>query len=656
MLSGIGPAAAQTPADTARAVPLAPAPTDTTHASADTSALPVVEMAGVTVAADRLRDADAAHTTALDTQAIAQSGAASTADLLALRSGAFVRQYGASGLSTLSLRGTGSTQTVVLLDGLRVADPQSGQIDLSLLPTLMLESVEVAHGTGSAQYGSGALGGTVHLRTLRPTQAPQVRAATGAGAFGERQASAVASGRTGAWSGLVASRHYTTEGDFKYRNEALYPPKTVRRSGAGMTSSTLYGRAQYQPSASPTGPSWSVAGWWTRAQRGLPGPANAPAGGARQRDRTGRLWVDGRVPLGAGTLDLQAQGQRTALRFVNPPTGTRRSSETRALDLSATWSTPAVFGTLEAGATGGWDQASLRDGVRRLTGAAFAHADASLGPLAVQPALRLDAAWPDGSSASVVPVPRIGLRWPVLERASVQLLLRAQAARAFRRPTFSERFYEPGGNPALTIEDGWSADVGADVQVRRPGWSATGSLTAFGMQIRDQIVWRPSYAISGVQVWSPVNIARVVTRGVEASVRGAVRLRSSATLRGGTVFTHTRATNQSNSRSPTYSAQLPYVPRQQLKAWLGADVRGLTLGLSARLVGPRPYTSDASKRLPPYQVVDAQVGYRYRFSGATVALNASIDNVLDQDYAVVRLYPMPPRHASLRLSLTLPMR
>jgi len=624
-----------------------------------------VELPAITVEAPRTSVPavpNAARATRLDSATIARSGASSAADLLSLRSGAFIKQYGASGLATLSLRGTGAAQTVVLLDGLRLSDPQSGQIDLSLLPTLLIESATVQHGAGSARSGSGSLGGTVRLRTLRASDRPVVRVRGGAGAYGERQVSTVLSGGTGAWTGLVAARRYTSTGDFSYRNEFLFPPRSVERDGADIRTSTVYGRATWEgdPPASASdaaaAPRWTVATWVTRSERGLPGPASASSGDARQWDRLGRLWVDGTVPLDGGllsgsALDLQAQTQLSSLRYTNAITGTDRTSRTQSVDVNARldlW--PASARTLDVGASAGYDHASLEGGVEQVEAAAFADGSLRVGPLLAEPALRLDAFLLDGST-TIVPTPRLGLSLRPFgdERVVVKGLL----ARAFRVPTFNEQYYEPGGNPNLQPEDGWTADLGILGRLARSTWSIETEITGYTSRLTDQIVWRPSFITNGVQVWRPANVGVVRTWGLDLSVRGRIQATEFLSLRLGSVFTHTRAENRANPLSPAYGAQLPYVPQQQLKLWAGIDWAGISFGLNGRLVGPRFYSSDESQRLDPYQVVDLRTGYRFSIAGADITADVGIDNLLDQRYQVVRLYPMPPRHVSANLTVSL---
>jgi Outer membrane cobalamin receptor protein len=632
-----------------------PAPADTTRRPpvvvADSSIAMSVALPEVTVEGVLDRSASipaAAHVTTLDADAVAQSGAQSVADLLSMRSGAFVKQYGSTGLASLSMRGMGGTQTQVLLDGLRVANPQTGQLDLSLLPTLLIESVEVQHGAGSARHGSGSLGGTVHLETLRPQTDPLLRAAGGRGAYGERHVSALASGGQGAWSGLVAGRYYRTDGDFRYRNSFLVPAQTLRRDGASVRTMTFFGRGVWRGDERH----WRLSGWWTRARRGLPGPASARSGGARQWDELGRLWTDSTLPLGAGTLELSAQGQRSRLRYRNPPTQTDRTILTTATEADAELRYPlSTLGTITAGTTVGYDRASLNGGVDRLSGATFVDATLSLAPVELEPAVRLDAIGANGAP-TVVPSPRLGVRWRPF--SDVGLTLRGLVGRAFRYPTFNERYYEPGGTPGLRPEDGWTTEGGVSFRLARPDALLTVEATAFATRLTDKIVWRPSYEISGVQVWSPANVSRVYSRGLELSVRGRRQFRSGLAVSGGSHFTHTRAENRANPDSPAHGAQLPYVPQQTWKLWSRVEWRGLSVSATGRLVGTRFYSSDESRALAPYQAVDVRAAYEWAFDGGRLALEAQVKNVLDRRYEIIRLYPMPPRHATFRLRFSFP--
>ena len=585
-----------------------------------------------------------ARLTALDAADLAAINAHTVADVLEARTGLFIKRYG-SGLATLSLRGTGSTHTLILLDGLRLADPQTGQVDLSLLPTVLLKSVEVFHGAASALYGSDALGGVVRLGTLGADGSNQIKLSGGYGAYGERTLGAVVAGGRGQLSGLVSAEINREDGDFAYRNETLFPPQEVRREGADQSVVTLFSRATYHGERQK----WSVAGWLNQTERGLPGPGNAPPGGARQWNDHLRLWATHTTRFPWGSLDLNGAVQTTRLRYINPLAATDDTSRTRTLDFDAHANVAASRRWLVAsGAALGFDHTDLREGIGQTRVAAFVQGTGDYGRWRFFPALRLDTYTAAGTTTWAL-APRLGLN--VRPLATAALHLKGSIGRAFRVPTFNERFYQPGGNPNLEPERGWSADAGIHLQTGTTPHRADAELTVFATRLRDRIVWFPSFAGPSVQVWRPANISRVTMQGLEASLRGQTRLAETVSLNGSLTFTHTDARDRSDPAAASYDQPLRYVPEQQLKLHLGTGWRGWHLDLSGRMIARRYIATDGSMALPAYRVVDAQLRYRHALGPVMATLALSVENLFDSDYAIVRFYPMPPRHARLRLTL-----
>lgn len=79
-------------------------------------------------------------------------------------------EYGGLGsLENLGLRGAESGQTLVLLDGRPVADPQLGELDLNALAAANVERIEIVRGGASALWGPNAMGGVMNLITKSGT-------------------------------------------------------------------------------------------------------------------------------------------------------------------------------------------------------------------------------------------------------------------------------------------------------------------------------------------------------------------------------------------------------------------------------------------------------------------------------------------------------
>ncbi len=70
-----------------------------------------------------------------------------------------------NGQSNIDLRGLGSNRVLVLMDGRRVVPANgTGTVDLNLLPSSLIQNVEIISGGASAVYGSDAISGVVNFR------------------------------------------------------------------------------------------------------------------------------------------------------------------------------------------------------------------------------------------------------------------------------------------------------------------------------------------------------------------------------------------------------------------------------------------------------------------------------------------------------------
>ena len=72
--------------------------------------------------------------------------------------------FSTGGTNSVNLRGIGSSRTLTLLNGRRIVPgQQSGTVDISILPTALIDRVEVVTGGASAAYGSDAISGVTNF-------------------------------------------------------------------------------------------------------------------------------------------------------------------------------------------------------------------------------------------------------------------------------------------------------------------------------------------------------------------------------------------------------------------------------------------------------------------------------------------------------------
>ena len=151
----------------------------------------------------------------LDAGALKTSQTASISDILrTVPSIAIARNGGVGSQTSVFIRGGESSQTLVLIDGVRINDPSSpnAAFDFGALLTGNIDRVEVLRGPNSVIWGSQAIGGVISVRTVEPTESFTANALAEYGSYNTAQARANVAGTSGIFSGSVGAGYYRTDG------------------------------------------------------------------------------------------------------------------------------------------------------------------------------------------------------------------------------------------------------------------------------------------------------------------------------------------------------------------------------------------------------------------------------------------------------------
>jgi vitamin B12 transporter len=185
--------------------------------SATAQPVPEREQEAVVVTASRVeqrvRDA-IPHTTVLTQKEIKDSQAVDLPSLLRTEAGFEAAQTGGIGavFSPLSLRGSNSARTLVLIDGMRIEDNGVASTALQHIMLDQVERVEVVRGNVSSLYGSNAVGGVIQVFTKRGTGAPSASAQAMGGSRNTSNVQAGAGGEVAQTRFNVTASRYDTRG------------------------------------------------------------------------------------------------------------------------------------------------------------------------------------------------------------------------------------------------------------------------------------------------------------------------------------------------------------------------------------------------------------------------------------------------------------
>jgi vitamin B12 transporter len=208
ILAGVFPAL---PAFAQDAPPSTPKPEDIVVADQKMPTDIIVVATGVAQSRENTGQA----VTIIDRATIEQRQTVSVSDLLATVPGVTVSRSGGVGtLTSVSIRGAESTQTLTIIDGVRVNDPSSpgGAFDFGTLLAGSIDRIEILRGPNSVPWGSQAIGGVVNIITARPTQGLQARGNVEYGSNNSLFANAGISGSDGIFSGALTGGYLRSDG------------------------------------------------------------------------------------------------------------------------------------------------------------------------------------------------------------------------------------------------------------------------------------------------------------------------------------------------------------------------------------------------------------------------------------------------------------
>ena len=400
----------------------------------------------------------------------------------------------------LSLRGTTFEQSLILVNGLRVNDPETGHLNLDIaVPLDAVTRVDILHGSGSTFYGSDAIGGAVNLLTGAPDAGWSVIARSGAGNYGSLEEHLKAAYAASRFQEQVTGSRDTSDGfiaDRNYSSNALASESWVKWK-PGTTDILLAGSDRPYGANLFYGPydSWErTKGWFASIQQEL-GQQTAASFGYRRHSDLFVLLEDQPTYYENNHITTSYEG---ALR--------------RADSLGA--NTTISYGLEEDGDSIHSNSLGVH---ARNEGAGYANLSMrALGRFSLSVGAREEVL----SGGTQVFSPSVAGSF----MATKALRLRGAVGHGFRLPTYVDLYYsDPStiGNPNLKPESSWSYEGGLD-------WTpANGrlTLTAVGFRLQEQnaidyskmVLATP--ALTFAEPWQAVNIQNLNLSGAEASVQ-----------------------------------------------------------------------------------------------------------------------------------------
>jgi iron complex outermembrane receptor protein len=625
---------------------------------------PIIDAGEITVSSTRTERGALeipGNVTRIDREAIERSGARTVPDLLRREAGIYVTNTtGTPEGFTVEARGFNNgggngCSTLVLVDGRRLNEPETGCPDWSFVFLDEIEHIEIVRGPASAVYGDNAGAGVIQMFTRQPEDG-RTRVVThgSTGSWGSQEGSVLIDGRAkGLWARAFFD-HIDTNG---YRDQAGFDADSSRL-GLGWD---LDGHGELR-----------LEGGYDSTDRERPGALTKAEmdDNRRQADPDSLGNSDrARSRFLQTTLEVRPREDVT-VRFV--PYVRRRTDDGRlsgddgfggVFDFLTDTETDQygfdgqveavfeAFGRTHTLVTGGeWRredsdvdnlfrtagfESATDVALTRRTGGLFLQQEVSLrDDLTLLLGLRRDWVDYDGDGSQTgspgvdvdedheVWSPNAALTWRATEPVSIYV----SYARGFRSANIQETVNLFGVDP-LDPQRSKSYEVGA--KLRRKNASA--NVAFYWMTVEDEILFDPTAV--NVAPFFPgrnVNLDRVQHRGIEVS--GSLR-----PLEWLELYASYTYDDVSIERGAVAAGGIPLTPEHRGAAGVIAFLPcGFEIGVDGRWVGDRPLVNDldgSSDDLPSYGVYDGRIAWRGQYGGLSLLLEAVGRNLGDKEYS-----------------------
>lgn len=553
---------------------------------------------------------------------IVKRNSVSLTETLRFYSGIYFKENGFGMVSSPSFRGTNASQTAVIWNGININSIFTGQTDFNIISPLGYDDISIRSGGGGVQYGSGAIGGSVHLNNSVSFDKPS-ETAVGL-QYGSFETFSGQAETTQVWK-----NYYLNAGVYfiNSKNDYDYIGKNKKNEHGEFTRFT----AKMNQAAKLKHGLLSWNSEYSYSDRNFSGSLTS-VGRDGYKDLNTRNLLQLQQDLGKFKTTARAAHLYEQYRYY-PISYKPAYQEGKAHTLLAQVETETylnrnmlVQGKLDYTVVSGEGE-NIGEHSRKTLAAVLLlkhEVSASFGyGINFRQEFLNDFDNPLLFSADA--------RWQVSDLYA----LRINGSKNFRIPTFNDLYWNAGGNKDLNPEISYQAELGQEWTFKNFNFDLAG----FYIDSKDMIKWVP---FSGT-IWKPENIAHVRNYGAE--IKGSYfKNWNSHQFRMDAMYSYTKAIDLEKKK------QLIYVPYHQFSGSVNYRYHSWLAYVETIYSGEAYNTTDNRSAVDAFNIYN--FGVEYTFPGNTdFSIGSRIKNIFNTYYENVAYRPMPSRSVQLFINL-----
>ena len=547
----------------------------------------------------------------------------SLSDLLRFQSNIYIKENGRGATSSPSFRGTGAQRTAFVWNGINVNSIFLGQGDINNLNLLSYENVGIKFGGGSVIYGSGAIGGSVHLNnTLDFNKGFHGSLFSEFGSFGMLNSFIKTKFSNDKLSFSFSANHSKSDNEYEVAEK-----KFINRNGAYQNTGFNLGLA-YKINENNEF-YWQTQHYDSNQHYPIFDENQTKTKYLVQTFRSLAGWKSHSNKIKNDLKLVYLEDNFQYFGDINKAKSSGGIGKQYIVrnDLDYFVSNKSSFNLISEYQynQGEGYQSGIQNPKRNQVNLSLLYRNEQLAKFY----------WELGAKYDFVE----GYESPFLFSASGKYKVNdwyqtsINISRNFKAPTFNDLYWTPGGNPDLKAETSYQAEMSHYFRYQ----NFKLGITPYYIKMKDMIQWVPVTPA----IWSPINVDKVDFYGLETELSFNKNW-TNQKLNSQISYSYTKAIDQETKN------QLSYVPIHQINFNTNYQYKIVGLFFQALYNSKRFTNNTESNFLEDFLVLNAGININ---PIKNIQVGFKVNNIANQIYETVNYYFMPKRNYAVNLTI-----
>jgi len=548
-------------------------------------------------------------------------------NLLNFNSTIYFKEYGRGMLSSISFRGTTSSQTAVIWNGININSQMNGSTDFNTLSGSDYNSVSIKAGGGSLIYGSGAIGGTVHLNNdLFFHDHFENSLKLEYGSFNTVGINYKTNISNKNWNTQIGFSRNSSTNDYKYKNKYTWRGEQRWNQNGEYEIITLNAVLGYKLNAK------NLLKFYTQTSNTDRNTSLIVESETKSKYVNGfnRNLLEytgdfGRFKSSFKTAYIFENYQYFADNSLSDFSYGKTESLTTKADLEYTlFNTTQINAVLDYNRTKGFGS-GFGDHTRKICSAAFLVKQDFFSDWKNEVGIRKE--FTNNYKSPVLF--SLGSSYQFSEVYNLKFNL----SRNFRIPTFNDLYWNQGGNPNLRPESSYQVELGNVLRFHNLSLTQT----FYYYKIKDLLQWVPG----SNSLWTPQNADKVNSYGAETLLNWRKQFGKNIVALN-TTFAHTISENSDTKK------QLFFVPYNKVTTGIFYSRKDLSVNYQFLYNGfvYKRSDNDPNEIIEDYFLSNVGIDYDLKFL-ETFKIGFQILNLFDKSYESLENRIMPGRNINI---------